>query len=64
MWYLDGEIALNWCFVMMIEVYEMQVKPRALEMTMDEEIKFTAIVDYLQQLLIIYNKYLTNMHII
>jgi len=50
MWYLDGEIALNWCFVMMIEVYEMQVKPRALEMTMDEEIKFTAIVDYLQQI--------------
>lgn len=34
----------------MIEVYEMQVKPRALEMTMDEEIKFTAIVDYLQQI--------------
>jgi medium-chain acyl-[acyl-carrier-protein] hydrolase len=35
---------------MMIEVYEMQVKPRALEMNIDEEIKFTAIVDYLQQI--------------
>lgn len=34
----------------MIEVYEMQVKPRALEITENEEVKFTAIVDYLQQI--------------
>jgi len=35
---------------MMKEVYEMQVKPRALDMTITEEIKFTAIVDFLQQI--------------
>ncbi len=34
----------------MIEIYEMQVKPRALEITETEEVKFTAIVDYLQQI--------------
>ncbi len=34
----------------MIEIYEMEVKPRALEMNEREEIKVTAIVDYLQQI--------------
>ena len=34
----------------MKEIYEMQVKPRALEITEKEEVKFTAIVDYLQQI--------------
>jgi len=32
----------------MKEIYEMQVKPRALEITEKEEVRFTAIVDYLQ----------------
>ncbi len=32
----------------MKEIYEMQVKPRALDITVDEEVRFTAIVDYLQ----------------
>ena len=43
-------VSVIWCFVMMKEVYEIQVKPRALEITMYEEVKFTAIVDYLQQI--------------
>lgn len=34
----------------MKEIYEMQVKPRALDITEKEEVKFTAIVDYLQQI--------------
>ncbi|HUT82378.1 MAG TPA: acyl-ACP thioesterase domain-containing protein [Candidatus Bathyarchaeia archaeon] len=34
----------------MIEIYEMQVKPRALEINEREEIKATAIIDYLQQI--------------
>lgn len=34
----------------MKEIYEIQLKPRALEITETEEVKFTSIVDYLQQI--------------
>ncbi|NHJ38742.1 MAG: hypothetical protein FK731_01825 [Asgard group archaeon] len=34
----------------MKEIYEIQIKPRALEITNSEEVKFTSIVDYLQQI--------------
>jgi medium-chain acyl-[acyl-carrier-protein] hydrolase len=33
-----------------MEVYEIQLKPRALEITATEEAKFTSVVDYLQQI--------------
>ncbi|NHK32056.1 MAG: hypothetical protein FK730_11935 [Asgard group archaeon] len=34
----------------MKEIYEIQLKPRALEIKENEEVKFTSIVDYLQQI--------------
>ena len=34
----------------MKEIYEIQVEPRALDITENEEVRFTAIVDYLQQI--------------
>jgi acyl-ACP thioesterase len=34
----------------MKEIYEIKVKPRALDVNANEEVKFTAIVDYLQQI--------------
>ncbi|NHJ49153.1 MAG: hypothetical protein FK733_15300 [Asgard group archaeon] len=34
----------------MKEIYEIKVKPRALEIKANEEVKFTSIVDYLQQI--------------
>ncbi|MBN1328173.1 MAG: hypothetical protein JXA54_01755 [Candidatus Heimdallarchaeota archaeon] len=34
----------------MKEIYEIHIKPRVLEITETEEVKFTSIMDYLQQI--------------